>query len=248
MAGSNIKFFWRCEGTTLDATHDKTAGDSTATMNSLAAIAAGAAKIGSNGLDVPSSNDHAKFAVSSGDLISSSLGSFGFWFRIATFGADASLFKAINTAASTNRIMIVMIGTNTANGRELRFNINLAGGINVNLDTTAADLDLNTWYFVVARYDEPNSDRRLEVYNEDGSLRTSVENLTTNFDVPSGINEIDIGEAEANACSVDLDNIFIADVYGEALQDKMNITSFTEYDGAAPSTPAFRLSLLGVGR
>ena len=122
-----------------------------------------------------------------------------------------------------------MTGTDDSTGRELLLRIRMAGGANVTLATTAADLQLNTQYFVVARWDEPNNDRRLEVYDSAGSLITAVEDLTTNYDQPSGINELRIGRTSGMNNDMHIDNVFIADAYAEALEDFYNITSYTDY-------------------
>ena len=43
-----------------------------------------------------------------------------------------------------------------------------------------------------------------------------------------------------------IDNVFIADAYDEPLEDYLDITSYTEYGGAAASAPK-RSLLLGIG-
>lgn len=235
-AVNSVNFFWRAEDVTLDGTHDFSVGDTTATLISTADTVPGAAHIGTNGLDIPSSNDSAQFAISSGDLISPGTGAIAFWFRMVTF-TGASMFNAnINATPNTN-ITILQNGTDDATGREILLRNRLNGVSNVTLFTTDADLALNTWYFVVARYDEPNNDRRIEIYNEDGSLRgTPAEDLNTNFDQATGMDTLRIGEVGGSSIDVHLDNIFIADDYNEPLEDKMNITSWTEYESSA-TTP-----------
>ena len=233
---NSVNFFWRAEGATLDNTHDYSVGDTTATLGSTAAINTDAAYIGTNGLDIPSSSDNAQFTVSNGDIINTITGSFGFWFRMVTF-TTASMFAAVENAQQANNITIARSGTDDATGREILFRIRRSGGANVTLTTTDADLALNTWYFVLARFDEPNNDRRLEIYNTDGSLRTAVEDLATNFDQLSALDTLYIGEIGGGATDVHIDNIFIADDYNEPLEDNMNITSWTEYGAAADTLP-----------
>lgn len=227
-AGNSVNFFWRAEGTTLDPTHDFSVGDTTATLNSTAAINTDAARIGTNGLDIPSSSDHYSFVISSGDLMHPGTASIALWFRIVTFGG--SFFSSTLTSNPSTNITAFLSGTDDATGREVTLRNRLAGNLNVTLSTTAADLALNTWYFLVARYDEPNNDRRIEIYNSDGSLRTAVEDLTTDFAQATGIDNLAVGEATGATADLHLDNIFIADDYNEPLQNKMNITSWTEYE------------------
>ena len=226
-------FFWRMEGTTLDGTHDFTAGDSTAALNSLAAINTDAVRIGTNGLDCPTSSDHAQFDVSSGDLISQSVGSLGFWFRLQSFTSGASLFRAHNTGTINNHIQVELSGTDDATGREIGLRIRLNLAINAVLVTTDADLQLDTWYRLVVRWDEPNSDRRIEVYNDDGAARTSIEDLTTDFDQPTGINTMFVGDATGGTLDLHMDNFVIANAYNEPIEDNLTITSYTAYGGGA---------------
>lgn len=244
------KFYWRCEGTTLDGTHDFTAGDGTAVLNSTAAINTDAALVGTNGLDCPTLGDNAQFVVSAGDIISSSEGSLAFKFRIVAFAANSSLFRAYNSASINHHIKVYLTGTDDATGRELSFAVRVTGSTNVIISTTAADMALNTVYAAVARWHVGNGDMRLEVYNADGSLRTSVENLATGSGTPSGIDTMLFGLSEgAGTQDAHVDNLMISSTYGEPLEDNLDINSYTAYGGGSPpATPAFRMSLLGVGR
>lgn len=236
-AVNSVNFFWRAEDTTLDGTHDFSAGDTTAELQSTAVIDPGAAFIGTNGLDIPSSADNARFDITSGDLIDVDTGAIAFWFRLITF-SGGTLFNALQVANGAHNITIFPIGTDDATGREISFRVRRGGGLNVSISTTDADLALNTWYAVVARYDEPNSDMRIEIYNDDGSLRgTPAEDLNTNFDQPGALDRLNIGEASGTASDRHMDNIFIADDYNEPLEDKLFITSWTEYESSAATTP-----------
>lgn len=243
------KFYWRCEGTTLDGTHDFTAGDSTAVLNSTAAINADGALVGTNGLDCPSSNDYAQFVVSAGDIIGSSEGSLAFKFRIVAHAPAQTLFRAYNSASINSHIKVASIGTDDATGREIEFRIRRTGGANVAISTTAADLALNTEYAALARWHETNGDMRLEIYNADGSLRTSVENLASGFQSPTSIDTLLFGVSEGvGSPDYHLDNLMISSTYGEPLEDNLDIDSYTNYGGGGGGvTPNSRLSLLRAG-
>ncbi len=238
-AVNSVTFFWRAEGTTLDGTHDFSAGDTTATLNASAALNTDAVKIGTNGLDSASNDSYAEFAVSSNDIISNVEGAIGFWFRYVTWNVSHFHFLAQQTGQAANNIAIFSAGTDDATGREITLRVRRAGVSNVSITTTDADLQTNTWYFLVARWDEPNSDMRIEVYNDNGSLRHAFENLTTNFDQPQGLDVLRIGDSLGAGGTFDhhLDNIFIASDYSEPLENKMNITSWTEYEGGASIPP-----------
>lgn len=225
-----LKFFWRCEGTTLDGTDDFTAGDNTATLNSAAAINTDAVRYGTNGLDSPSTQDYASFTISSQDLASLTLGSFGFAFRITSFLNGVIMFAATELATPNNHIRITMVGTDTDTGRELEFSIRRSGSGAATLTTTDANLLLNTWYHVIGRYDQPNNDRKLEVYDTNGTLITSVEDTSTAYNAPNAFDILQVGVVNGSGTiDVHTDNFFIGDVYAEPIEDNFDITSYTQY-------------------
>jgi len=227
VTSANVSFFWRCESITLDSTHDYSVGAMTGTIMSSAAINTEAAIHGTNGLDCPTSSDRVEFTVSSGDLIDSSVGSLAFSFRLTLFEDASLIFYAYNSAVTNNRISVEMSGTETdPTLRELRFRVRNATGINHSIATTSADLEYGVIYSLVARWDEPNNSIRLEVYNSDGSLRASIENTSTNFDVPTDINTLAVGlNAGGN---IHIDNVFISKSYSEPLQNYALYTSATQ--------------------
>lgn len=86
-AGSKAKitFWWRMEGTTLDGTHDHSAGDTTANLSGDWAINTAAVKLGTNGLDGHDTGDNrgdsVDFAISTFDIVDPNEGRLSFWFR-----------------------------------------------------------------------------------------------------------------------------------------------------------------------
>jgi hypothetical protein len=229
-----LLFFWRCEGTTLDGTHDYSAGDTTATLNSGALINADAARIGTNGLDIPTASDNARFDAAS--IIAPAVGSLALSVRFTTFASGRSVAWAFGTN-TLDQILLETTGTDDATGRELRirYRSTTGGAENVVLATTAADLALATWYGVVIRWDATANLLKLEIYNDDGSLRTEVSS-TSAISPPADLVSMWWGESGAGAIDLHLDNLFIADTYEEPLEDFLDITSYTEY-GAAGGDP-----------
>lgn len=95
---SDITFWWRCEGTTLDGDLDYTAGDGVATLNDGATISDAAEKYGTNGLLIDNGWENCEFSVSSDDIISSAKGRIGFWLANASLGNGGIIFS-INYSA-----------------------------------------------------------------------------------------------------------------------------------------------------
>lgn len=219
-----LTFFWRCEGTTLDGTHDFTAGDNTATLNGGAEISAAAALIGSNGLNCPTADDYAIFSPAS--IISVGAGAVAFSFRTSTWNADKWIFFTTGTAPS-DFLAIALNGTDEIQARH-----RVAGGSDVTIVTTAANLVVDTVYRVVCRWDTTADDFRLEVYNSSNVLIEAVESLSTGIDNWADVLTFNVGAANTGA-GVHIDNVFIADAYDEALENFLSITSYTQYGSSS---------------
>lgn len=224
-----LKFYWRCEGTTLDGTHDYTPGDNTAAATGSATIAAGSARVGSNGIDIVNNTDYFAFTVASHDLIAPSAGAIGFWVRVHS-GAG-QVFYAPGTLGQD----FIGIAHTSGATREFTFRMRSSAGSDETLSTTTVSAATNTWYFIVARWNVAANDRRLEVYDNSLALIQAVENLTTVFDAAADLIGLQIGESFGDNIECDLDNIFIADSYGEDLPANATITSYTEYGGGGGS-------------
>jgi len=225
-----LKFYWRCEGTTLDGTHDFTAGDTTASAGSAGAINSDAARFGTNGIDCPTASDNMNFAVSGTDLVDPSVGSAAFSFRLVAFVSGQSMLNIRGTSTNDN-ITVTTLGTDDATGRELRlrYRSTSGGAENRTVDTTNANLAENTWYACVARWDATADLIRLEVYDASGTL---IEGVTgsTSISVLTDVVGVYWGEVGAvGGSDLHVDNVFIADAYAEPLEDFLDITSYTAY-------------------
>lgn len=241
-----LTFFWRCEGTTLDGTHDFSAGDTTAAAQNSATLDAAAARIGSSGILVNASGKHYRFDPAS--IASLSEGAIGFWFRV---GGSQGTMVILRGSSETNHIRVDLTGL----GARVLLSIgNAANGsvsLNTNLGTVNEDITTGAWYFVVVRYDISNDRRRVEVYDADMVLIQYHTDLTTDlsaygpaaFDSSDGIRVGDIGGWTSSTNYLHIDNLFIADDYDEPLQDFADITSYTEY-GVSASAPSKSLGLL----
>src|SRR5688500_7419965 len=115
-----LNFFWRCEGTTLDGTHDFSAGDTTATATNTPAISATAAKIGSNGALFDSGSDRYAFTPTS--IISTTAGAVGFWLQFPTaFPASGGAYVFYSQGTNSNDyIRIETLSGGGAGQRKLR--------------------------------------------------------------------------------------------------------------------------------
>lgn len=140
---SDITFWWRCEGTTLDHPgNDYSAGDTTTVLAGIAAINTAAVKNGTNGLDCPTSASYAPFAISSNDIIVAAEGRIGFWLRVTTW-VDGAYITEWRDGSGDDRVHPQLNGTD-----ELKFYWKDGGTERTSLISTDANLSTGTWYFV----------------------------------------------------------------------------------------------------
>lgn len=228
-------FYWRAEGTTLDATADYNPNNSTeaATVNATPSISGTAACAGSNGILVDSAGDYYAFDSATTNM-NGAAGAVGFCIRIQTFTDGAHIWTGRTNSASANDFVRVQMSTVTNN--HLRLNIRNSGVGAQTWDCTVA-LSNDTTYFVIFMWDQSASDRRCEVYDSGGSAVSGspVEDLTTGWTSPAtGFPITDglfFGESAGAATAYYLDNIFVASAYadGATIYCNRNITTYANY-------------------
>lgn len=227
-----ITFYWRCEGTTFNATHDYSAGDSTPTSLGSPSIAAGAAKVGSNGISCPvSATSHYAFDAAS---ILGMVGSAGYWFKAVTANpASPSVlgFQVVGTDTA-NLISVLVSGTD-----EIQFRNALSGGSASNLISSAADLAPDTWYGIIIRWDfttPSSSSKKLEVYDSAGSLISGLPSELTGANlsasVPAELATIQCGRHSSGSAVVQYsDNFIIGSGYNDVTAAMLAYDSYTDF-------------------
>jgi len=229
-ADAAMLFFWRAEGTTLDGTHDFTAGDNTATLASAAAINTDAARFGTNGLDLPTGADNANFTITTNDIVNPAEGSAAFSFRVTTWVAGNTLFHVRGTSAN-DTINVSMLGTD-----ELRFRYrSTAGGVeNVVLDTTAANIATATWYGVVVRWDSTADRLEIEVYNSSDTLIHEPTPSSSAISTQADITTLSWGDVSNTGSSdIHMDAVMVSNDADETLQSYLSYTSYTQIGGSS---------------
>lgn len=233
-----ITFFWRCEGTTLDGTHDYSAGDTTATASN-STISATAARLGTNGVLSPGAFlSNMQFSpasiIANYDNPAALVGSVGFsvYFVTAVQGNQLTLgFRA--SGASTNDAIAV----ETATSAEMTLVIRDDTGNVSRITTTAANMAAGTWYGVVARWDIANDKRAIEIYDAAGALIDSNEDLATDLStyVPdSNVATVVLAyKVASNANDVYFDTFVISDTYDEVTAAMLDYTSYTQFTSIA---------------
>lgn len=226
-----ITFFWRCEGTTFDATHDYSAGDSTPNSLGSPSIAAGAAKVGSNGISCPvSATSHYSFDATS---ILGMVGSAGWWFQVvASLPAAPSAFGFQVVGTDTTDLISVLV----LDPDEIQFR-NANGGTTSNLVSTAANLVADAWYGVIIRWDfttPASSSKKLEVYDSAGSLISGLPAELTGADlttsVPADLVSIQCGRHSSGSAVVQYaDNFIIGSGYNDVTAAMLAYDSYTDF-------------------
>lgn len=242
---TGINLFWRCEDEILDPLLDHTTGANTFEIAGPGiTIGSAAGMFGTNGIVV---NDDETWVHMLGAGIANPVeGAAGFSFRYSAWQASTSIF-ILQGSDFTDRIEIITLGTD-----ELRFTIDSnSGGGPWNLDTTAANLASGTRYGILIRWNDATNSRRIEIYNDDGSLRHAVEDTSTAFSAPVELNaDIVLGGFAfiGGAFAAHFDNLFIADAYDAIIEDNFGIESFADYGEADEEEPPAPPTLWLPGR
>ncbi len=227
-----LTFFWRFENsTTLDGTHDYSAGDTTATVNSAAAFQTATTVVNGYSGDYPTASDYHSFASAS--IWSNAAGYinvFASAFYINTWVAGSMLAQFWEAAATNNHVNVSMSGTSGSGNLNLQMRI--SGGATTNITLTGNNIALSTLYYYIVRLNRSTGVARIELYNSAGSLIDSAETTSIpSADFPSTIDTMLVGESAGGASDFYLDNFFVADTYAEPIEDNLSITSYTQYGG-----------------
>lgn len=222
-----VTFFWRCEGTTLSSTDDLPGADTSAAAVGSPAINATAALVGSNGIQIDDVFEY--YTLNSEDaILNAAAGAVGFWFRAQSFTDDSDLFQFLFNSASNQDWVGVSMETTTNN--HLKFQLRTTGVGIVTLDSTQV-ISVDTTYFVIVKWDQSASDRRIEIYNSSGTLLQADEDLTTGWTTPTESYPVTDGMqfgGPSAVANVYLDNFFIGTAYadGTEIYNKRNITTW----------------------
>jgi hypothetical protein len=244
----SLRLFWRCEGTTLDGTHDYSAlaGAITPAVQGTVSINAAAARFGSNGILIGAANSHFRFDNSAGasQYVNRQAGAAGFWFRVTDDpSALTAIFNARGISASDFIALQINNALNSAAGiARLSIGSTDTGGGTVHVIATGTGLAENTWYFGVIAWDQPNSERGVWIYDTAGALVQSATSNTA-FVAPLDLNlstGLRVGEVFGTAMLGHIDNLFVGDAYDDRdlFLDNREITSYTQYDLDEPTISA----------
>lgn len=230
----SITFFWRCEGTTLSGTDDLPGADTSATAQGSPAINATAALVGSNGIQIDDVFEY--YTLNSEDaILNAAAGAVGFWFRAQSFTDDSDLFQFRFNSGSGQDWVGVSMETTTNN--HLKFQLRTTGVGITTLDSTHI-ISVDTTYFVIVKWDNAVSDRRIEIYNSSGTLLQADEDLATGWVTPSEAYPVTDGMqfgGPSSVANVYLDNFFIGTTWadGATIHTNRGITSYTQFGGGA---------------
>jgi hypothetical protein len=228
-------FFWRAEGTTLTA-DDFSASDTTATANGGVSISNTAAKVGTNGILTTNQQDYYIFSPTS--IFTINTGSFGVWMQYKTAIPASGNDTGVNAKNSAGNDKITM---SFGASEEVRITLTSSGGTQTSLTTGACNFVIDTWYFILVRWDIPNDDRFVACYNSSGALISSNEDLTTDLaaSAPTTIDELRIGNSSGHTSVVWTDNAFVSQSYSESFENFHSITSFVPVYSAGPTNGTF---------
>ena len=228
-----LTYFWRCEATGLDGTHDYSAGATTMTLNGAASLSATAVKVGTNGV---LNTDGADFYYcASSSIVTIDQGSIGYWWKCITslpasttpvgVGAEENQYTATD-----NYIQVRM-----ATSGEVSAGIRSTGAAAILKTTTAANMVADTWYFITLSWHLSEDKLRVRVYDSAGALIDEANNDTDLTDlsasIPTTLDRLFIGQRSSSTVVFYVDNVFVGDSYSDAdtFLVSRDITSYTSY-------------------
>lgn len=233
-------FFWRCEGTTLDATHDHSAGDTTATAFSAIAIDATSALVGSNGCNANAGSDD-NYNFASASIFSTAQGAAAFKVQVKTWGDDTSILSIYNAGAPSDQIILELEGTD-----ELLMRHRVNGGDNNTHTTSASNLVINTTYIFVIRWNVSTSTRRIETYTSGGTLIEGISATSPALSAQGALTIFEFGTGGGGG-RFWLDNLVVGDAYADPVETWANYTSYTQIGGSSNAPRAMHYKrLLGM--
>lgn len=228
-------FFWRAEGTALDATHDFSAGDTSATASGSVSISNTAARTGTNGIlratTTASSYDFDATSIwPSAATPANSVFSFAYSFQHQTSVAGNSLVMGLRARDGSNNDSIQVNTAASGQGAGANLILRIGNGTTATTMTTdSAGMTAGNWYAVVVRVDIPNDDRKIEIYDAAGALLDSAEDLATDLGThaPTDINLLQLGTGSATMThDTWFDTFIISDVYAAPLENFLTAASF----------------------
>lgn len=231
-----LTYFWRCEDTSLDGTHDYSAGATTMTANSSPALSATAVKIGTNGILAAAAATGKYYYCAHTSIFDYNEGSMGGWVNWQTAYPAAGVRCAMGAfeAADAGNDYLQF---RTAASEELSLAIRKEGGTVIVKTTSGANIVAGDWYFITASWRLSDDKMRVRVYDATGALAgtqgdndTDLTDLSTGIPVAADIVYAGAG-AGTNANAMYVDNVFFGSSYDDAdlFLANRNITSYTEY-------------------
>lgn len=165
----DVTFCWEitANDTTITSSGGCSAGDTTATLNSAAALVSDPTSIkGGYVLSIPSTYDWVPFSVSSSDIFSYVEGTIQFDIYLTTIVANARVFSAVGLL-NEDIIQITMNGNGT--GMHLTYEAQNAGYISTYIAN--GGMSVNNWYTVTAKWRQGSTDPSLSI-NVNGNTST----------------------------------------------------------------------------
>ncbi len=224
-----VTFFWRCESEALDATHDYSAGDTTATANGAVGISATGAKVGSNGIVTTNAADY--YLLDSASIVTIDQGCFGFWIQWKTAMPGIGLVTGMSILDSATGFQAIQVQVATVPEDELRLQIKSGANISY-LPTSAAGLSINNWYFVKCAWHLSQDKRLIAVYDSTLTLvEPATEDTSTDLStfIPTSVDTIRIGNPSSDVNPIWMDVVMFGSSYTDPLQDYATYSSYTQF-------------------
>lgn len=228
-----LTFFWRCESTELDETHDLASDAGDASLNFSATLSETAALVGESGLWANGAAQHASFD-STHTIFDPGEGAIGFLLYVTAWAGGTAI--CIFGADNTNQYGVRLLGLNESGN--IAFFVGDPDSPTAEAVTTIGSLGAGVLYGVVGRWNHAEDTLRIEVYSDPLGTPTLIQGVsnTNGYTAPSslvGESRFRIGDQSGTGFTAYYDNIFASQDFDEPIEDNFGITSYTEYGVAS---------------
>ena len=255
-----LTYFWRGESTTIDATHDYSAGSDLVTRIGTTASTGGTAGISGGGAAESAGSLQGGYGTFAGTVVGSTAD--GVTYPSTLEFAMACSFKLTGTVGGAFGRSVGFMRLNGNQTNEIDVGMDLDEKLFVEAESTYTLLPLtkritlattpvaDQWYGLVLRWSTPDSKFKLELYTHNGSYGGAATLVESSENTDAGLGDYTPAFLSSGSSALAWfkqsgyshgqvwDNMMVANNYDEPIQDNFTISSYTEYNAAPPSSPA----------
>ncbi len=229
-------FYWSIDGnsTTL-AAQDYSIADTTGTGVGGVSFNATNKKVGSHAINTTNASDYYIFTSTS--ICNVAEGTLAGWVQFKT--AVPSSGPAV-IAHCMNSGDLSLAELSMGSSQELALEIQSSGGTSAFLATSACNMQVDLWYFLIASWNVATDQRKVACYAADGTpINSNSSSADFSTAAPSSFTDFRVGNPGTSANAMWVDNVFASATYDAPFDQFKSITSYIPTLSAGPTDGTF---------